>query len=148
MLEITQNSSSSSSSSSRRTVILSLCPSAHIWTPRSDPCAVMQAVSWRGLRPPCVFVLLLCKAAVRPSRRLMGPVLALMEQVRPGLLSATCSPAVAAAMAAWRGSFACEVCVREDGCPPSQVTLTHFLCYHEAAGNSHTFLFSRPEHRF
>ena len=54
MLEITQNSSSSNSSSSRRTVILFLCPSAHIWTPRSDPCAVMQAVSWRVLRPPCV----------------------------------------------------------------------------------------------
>lgn len=148
MLEITQNSSSSSSS--RRTVILSLRPSAHIWTPRSHPCAVMQAVSWRVLRPPrvCVFVLLLCKAAVRPSRRLLGPVLALMKQVRPGLLSATCSPAAAAAWrggVAWRGSFACEVCVREDGCPPSQVTLTHFLCYHEAA---HTFIFSRQEHGF
>lgn len=85
---------------------------------------------------------------MRPSRRLLGPVLALMKQVRPGLLSATCSPAAAAAWrggVAWRGSFACEVCVREDGCPPSQVTLTHFLCYHEAA---HTFIFSRQEHGF
>lgn len=73
----------------------------------------MQAVSWRVLRPPrvCVFVfvLLLCKAAVRPSRRLLGPVLALMKQVRPGLLSATCSPAAAAA---WRhGGVAGLICM-------------------------------------